>query len=124
MSEWRIPFNDTSTARLLSILQIAEAHEDRAAARSGFMGLQVEKFKDVKIEIFADEHPPPHFHVQTNKGKASFTISDCELVDGDHFLSRRQKEIRAWHAQHKDDLIKCWNETRPSDCPVGEYREE
>lgn len=123
MSEWRISFNDGSASQLLDILQVAEARERRAAAQSGFMGLQVGKFKDVKIEIFANEHPPPHFHVKTNKGKASFKISDCELVDGDHFVSRRQKEIRVWHAQHKEDLIKFWNETRPSDCPVGEYRE-
>lgn len=123
MSEWRIPFEGGATESLLAAIRAAEATERRAIAQRGMTELLVEKFKDIKIEIYAKEHPPPHFHVMTNNGNASFTISDCELVDGDYFLSRRMKEIRNWHAQHKDELIDCWNKTRPSDCPVGEYRE-
>ncbi|MGJ8545444.1 MAG: DUF4160 domain-containing protein [Sulfitobacter sp.] len=122
MSEWRIPFEGGATESLLAAIRAAEASERRAMAQRGFMELLVEKFKDIKIEIYAKEHPPPHFHVKTNNGNASFTISDCELVDGDYFLARRMKEIRNWHAQYKDELIDCWNKTRPSDCPVGEYR--
>jgi hypothetical protein len=123
VSKWRVPFYDQSTGQLLAALRSADAREQNERSQSGFTELLIEKFKGVKIEIYANEHPPPHFHVKTNNGSASFTISDCKLVDGDYFLSRRQREIQAWHAQHKQDLIRCWNETRPSDCPVGEYRE-
>lgn len=123
MTAWRVSFNDQSTAELLSALQRAEEIEKNEVATRGFTEFLVDRFKGLKIEIYANEHPPPHFHISTNNGAASFSIADCELVDGDYFLRRRMREIRAWHAQHKKDLIKCWNATRPSDCPVGEYRE-
>ena len=123
MTEWRVSFEDGSIEELLLAIQLAEAKERRERANRELSELLVEKFRDIKIEIYANEHPPPHFHVKTNNGSASFTISDCEFVDGDYFLSMRMKEVRNWHAKHKPTLVRVWNKTRPSDCPVGEYRE-
>jgi uncharacterized coiled-coil protein SlyX len=120
--EWRISFESGSVGELLSSLQYAERREERSRPQTEFLEALVERFKDVKIEIYANEHPPPHFHVKTNKGNASFTIADCALVDGDYFFSKRMKEIRVWHEKHRGELIECWNSSRPSDCPVGEFR--
>jgi hypothetical protein len=38
-------------------------------------------------------------------------------------LSRFFRQIQEWHKAHKQNLIATWNNTRPSDCPVGHYRE-
>ena len=75
----------------------------------------------LRIHIFSDEHPPPHFRVTYAGESADFYISTgAKLVGG---LKKWERTIRAWHATHKDELIDVWNRTRPSDCPVGAYRE-
>lgn len=82
---------------------------------------QVAMLDGLKIEIFSDEHPPPHFRVLYSGETASFAIKDCrKLVGG---LTKWERNIRRWHAAHKADLIAAWNRTRPTGCPVGFYRE-
>ncbi|GMQ49376.1 DUF4160 domain-containing protein [Vibrio sp. 10N] len=75
----------------------------------------------VKIEIFSDEHPPPHFHVKSGDIDASFSIEDCSVVDGT-VRNKELKAIKFWHNSLKQKLIEVWNETRPSDCTVGLYQ--
>jgi len=76
----------------------------------------VEKINGLKIEIYSNEHPPPHFHVVSNGNKASFAIDDCRELENSGFS---QKSIQSWFLHSKNALIKIWNETRPSDCQVG-----
>lgn len=77
--------------------------------------------KGLKIEIFSNEHPPPHFRVTYNGKSANYKIKDCTKISGD--LDIWDRNIRKWHKKNKDILIITWNTTRPSDCPVGNYRE-
>lgn len=75
----------------------------------------------VKIEIFSNEHPPPHFHVKSGDIDASFAIEDCSIVDGS-VKNKDLKSIKYWHERLKPKLIEVWNDTRPSDCNVGIYQ--
>ena len=77
----------------------------------------------LKIEIFADEHPPPHFRVKFKNKTANFSIKDCAPLNGDTVVKRNIKEIKKWWRDHKQDLIDTWNDSRPADCPVGQYSE-
>ena len=77
----------------------------------------------LKIEIFANEHPPPHFRVKFKDKTANFRIKDCVALNGDVVVTRNVREIRKWWYDHKQDLIDAWNEARPADCSVGVYRE-
>ena len=82
----------------------------------------VERVNGLKIEIYPREHPPPHFHVLGGDIDASFSITDCSLIKGK--IGRRDKElIQWWHNRCRTILINTWNETRPSDCPVGPIHE-
>lgn len=81
----------------------------------------VANLQGLKIQIFSDEHPPPHFRVAYANETASFSIRDCTKLNGG--LKNWERNIRAWHSANKSKLIEVWNKTRPSDCPVGEYRE-
>jgi hypothetical protein len=42
----------------------------------------VVKIGNIKIQIFADDHNPPHFHVKTPDGKALIRISDLTVMAG------------------------------------------
>jgi len=83
----------------------------------------VGKVKGAKIEIFSNEHPPPHFRVFYQGSSANYTISNCDRINGDGQLQTFEKNIKKWWKNNKDRLIEIWNERRPSDCPVGPYRE-
>ncbi|WP_346912440.1 DUF4160 domain-containing protein [uncultured Roseibium sp.] len=78
----------------------------------------------MKIEIFAREHPPPHFRVKYKGGTANFAIADCRVLNGDGHVLKYKRNVRLWWKTNKPKLIKAWNETRPADCPVGAYRND
>jgi hypothetical protein len=78
----------------------------------------VARYKGLKIEIYPNEHPPPHFHVKCGDISVSFSIENCELLEG-KLDGRRTGLIEWWHKRTKEKLIETWNNTRPSDCPVG-----
>ena len=72
----------------------------------------------LKNEIYSDEHAPPHFHVKSADINASFAIDDCSKIQGT--MSRKDEDlVKYWHKMFKNKLIEVWNQTRPSDCPVG-----
>lgn len=83
----------------------------------------VEKVDGFKIEIFSNEHPPPHFRVIYQGMTANFRISDCKVLNGDKKLLKYNNNIKAWWKENKELLIQFWNARRPSDCPVGNYKE-
>lgn len=78
----------------------------------------VDRLGKIKIEIYSNEHVPPHFHVSSNGLKASFTIDDCALLKNSGFNGKLIKNIQDWFLHSKDKLIDVWNKTRPSDCVV------
>ncbi len=82
----------------------------------------VANLNGLKIEIFSREHPPPHFRINYAGETANYSIKDCTQLNGS--LKKWYRNIRDWHSQNKNLLIETWNKTRPSDCPVGQYREE
>jgi len=53
-----------------------------------------------------------------NQHCSSFAIDDCSLLRGS-ITDRDQQMVRYWHAQAGPLLVRVWNETRPSDCPIG-----
>lgn len=81
----------------------------------------VAKVHGLKIEIYPDEHPPPHFHVKSPNIDASFNIENCNLLQG-KIEGRDKKKIEYWHKHAKPLLIEIWNSTRPTNCTVGAYQ--
>ncbi|MFA8443754.1 DUF4160 domain-containing protein [Yoonia sp.] len=87
------------------------------------MEVYVAHVKAAKVEVFSREHPPPHFRVLYQGSSANYEISDCTRMNGSGQVLRFEKNIKKWWKKNKEKLIEIWNERRPSDCPVGEYRE-
>ncbi|MGH8194065.1 MAG: DUF4160 domain-containing protein [Woeseiaceae bacterium] len=82
----------------------------------------VARVKGLKIHVYADEHPPPHFHVKSADVDAVFTIDDCTFIRGN--IDGRERNLVYWWYQHaRAQLVATWNATRPSDCPVGPIAE-
>jgi hypothetical protein len=83
---------------------------------------EVDKLNGLKIEVFSDEHPPPHFRIKFGGETNCFRIADAQPMYGDA-LKQYFRNIKKWHKDNKQVLIDAWNKTRPSDCPVGKYEE-
>lgn len=49
-----------------------------------FIKKQVAKIRNMKIEIYANDHNPPHFHVKSNdlSINATFRLDNCSLING------------------------------------------
>ncbi len=78
----------------------------------------VDRINGLKIEIYPNEHPPPHFHIKGPGINVSFNILTCEILKGS--LDRKlKKKIEYFHRLRKNKLIEVWNKLRPSDGQVG-----
>jgi hypothetical protein len=69
----------------------------------------------LKICVYSDDHPPPHFHVVTDKYNAKFTIASCDLLGvKSDYVSRHERAIKGWHARNTRLQAAAWATTRPS----------
>ena len=82
----------------------------------------VARVQGVQIHVYAKEHSPPHFHVKSGDAEAVFTIDNCTFIQG-NIDGREQRLVKWWYDRARPQLISTWNETRPSDCPVGPIHE-
>jgi len=123
MTEWCVDIDDGLVAALAESMRQGPVHQI-----NGDTGLRlltedtVARINGLKIEVFSNEHPPPHFRVKYQSSTANFTIKDCERLNGSGDILRFEKNIRLWWKTNKQKLIDKWNSSRPAGCPVGEYR--
>ena len=90
-----------------------------ASAEPHCRPMLVDRVVGLSIKIWADEHPPPHFHVTYQGEDASFSIVDCTRLPGVVGLERYERKIRDWWKENKLLLVANWNSSRPANCPVG-----
>lgn len=76
----------------------------------------------LQIHVYADEHAPPHFHVKRPDVEAVFTIDQCQFLRG-NIDGREQRLVKWWYDRSRPLLVTAWNDTRPTDCPVGPINE-
>lgn len=78
--------------------------------------------KGLRIEIFAREHPPPHFHVSGGGIDAMFSLVDGSHLEGE-VSGRDRRLVEWWYRRSRLLLVETWNQTRPENCPVGPIEE-
>lgn len=72
----------------------------------------------LKIEVFAREHSPPHFHISGGGIDATFSLTDCAHLEG-RIGGRERALVEWWYQRSRSTLVRAWNESRPTNCPVG-----
>jgi len=120
MKEWKIELPPELSKELEDCFQMGAIIDDNELRF--FTEEVVDRINGLKIEIFSNEHPPPHFRVCYAGECNNFSIKNCERLNGDA-LSTYFRNIKKWHKNNKEKLIEFWNEKRPTDCVVGNYRE-
>ena len=124
MSLAQIEFKDESVYNLkksldgCAIYQLAEENSDHKEIVN-IQKARVDRINGCTVHIYADEHPPPHFHIIYGEYEGSYRIDNCEEVIADAYLKHYYKNILKWYRVNKGKLVKFWNETRPENCTVG-----
>jgi hypothetical protein len=60
--------------------------------------------------IFTNDHLPPHIHVRRAEGGAKVNLVQIEVVEHYNLNRRQLNEIIELVNQHRDFLLKKWNE--------------
>src|ERR1700674_2516230 len=107
MAEWACSINDHELlGDLRAQLEASDFRNDSFWRRISLLVAHTNS-PALKIEVFANEHPPPHFRVKYGSETANYRISDCQQLNGE--LHRYYRVIRDWHSRHKPKLIEYWN---------------
>jgi hypothetical protein len=61
----------------------------------------------LKIQVFADDHFPPHFHVVGPDFEVLVAMSDLSILKGGRY-HREVREAMEWARQNSDVLRKEW----------------
>jgi len=120
MAEWSVEFDDCQALSRLLWAMDADIPQEPQPGPTEVIKFLVARVKGLRVEVFANEHPPPHFRVRADGETANYRIEDGTQINGG--LARHRHTIKLWHAENRQSLIDAWNKLRPSDCPVGEYR--
>ena len=78
----------------------------------------VARVNGLKVEIFAREHSPPHFHISGGGIDATFSLLNCAHLEG-KISGRDKRLVEWWYEKSRTRLVREWNETRPANCPAG-----
>ena len=77
----------------------------------------VATFDGIKIQLYWDEHPPPHFHAEDAEYRAQIAIDTLRVLKGG-LPTPPLRKVRAWAASRKRQLhlgfLQCLNDGLPS----------
>ena len=75
---------------------------------------RVGNISGLKIEVFPNDHDPPHFHVWGPGIDAKFSLNDCALLAGR--IGRREEDLVRWFFENggKPKLWGGWDRMHPS----------
>ena len=72
---------------------------------------EISRFFGIVIQMFYNDHEPPHFHVRYSGQKALIAIGPLGLLQG-HLSPRALGLVTEWAALHREDLMEDWNLAR------------
>ena len=80
MSEWKVKIPDELAKELEDCFARGRITDD---VGTRFLTEEVfDRLNGLKIDVFSNEHPPPHFRVCFQGERNNFTINDCSPLNG------------------------------------------
>ncbi|MBA8899627.1 MULTISPECIES: DUF4160 domain-containing protein [unclassified Phyllobacterium] len=68
----------------------------------------IARIGNIKIQIYAEDHNPPHFHVITPDREAIVALADLSILQGS-LRNGDYRVVREWAFQHRRFLEDEWN---------------
>lgn len=68
----------------------------------------ISQFYGIMIQMFWNEHAPPHFHATYGEYKATVNIRELNIIEGS--LPRRATQlVLDWAELHQTELLEDWD---------------
>jgi len=64
-------------------------------------------FYGIAIQMFFDDHNPPHFHARYNRARALIRIADGEIISGELPLTAARL-VKEWALARRTELEANW----------------
>lgn len=64
-------------------------------------------FYGISIQMFYDDHPPPHLHARYNEFKARYEISTGDLLSGE-LPKQAHRLVQEWISLNRQSLADNW----------------
>ena len=77
----------------------------------------VKRFNRCRIEMYFDDHPPPHFHVITGKDERISVVIETLIIQAGEADSRDTVEAFEWARKHRAVLRGHWMEYSEEEKP-------
>ena len=90
-----------------------------AAARepdSPMAATELCRFYGIVIQMFHNDHGPPHFHARYGGAIASFDVRTLGLLRG-QIPPRARSLVIEWASRHQDDLLAAWERASQNEPP-------
>jgi hypothetical protein len=72
---------------------------------------EISRFYGIIIQMFGNDHNPPHFHAVFNEYRAIIEIESGEILKG-IIPGKQLKYIQVWLDIHKNELMENFNNLR------------
>ena len=121
--EWVVSAPPEMVQSLLDELNEDVRTSEAVHAKGFHIAYEVVRIGRIKLEVFALEEGIPHFRVEIQGQTANYSLKDCSLLVGD--IGKHENKVKKWFKKdgHRQLLIDAWTERRPTDCPIGAYRD-
>lgn len=73
-------------------------------------------FYGIVVSIFSNDHPPPHVHARYGRHRASVAIATGRVIRG-RLPPRARRRVKVWIAEHRDELVRCWELASRGEAP-------
>ncbi|HEV2646692.1 MAG TPA: DUF4160 domain-containing protein [Acidobacteriaceae bacterium] len=67
----------------------------------------ISSFYGILIQMYWNDHAPPHFHVRYSGFKATVAIQDLTVLTG-HLPRTAERLVLEWAAEHQEELMEDW----------------
>ncbi|MBN2018971.1 MAG: DUF4160 domain-containing protein [Sedimentisphaerales bacterium] len=69
------------------------------------------RFFGIVIAMYYKEHQPPHFHAKYGEYRASFSIEDLRIIEG-NMPKRVISLVLEWAFEHRAELLENWEHVK------------
>ena len=70
----------------------------------------------MRVIFYWNDHPPPHFHVESAEHKAQVSIETLELIEGS-LPPAKLAALERWASGRQKELQECWDKARNNEHP-------
>jgi hypothetical protein len=78
---------------------------------------EISRFFGIVIQMYFDDHEPPHFHARHGSAHAKIRLDPVQLLGG-HLPPSHLAVVLHWARLHEAELMACWQRIQ-RDLPPG-----